>query len=271
MNNLSNLHSHSAYSDGRDTLEEIIQAAVKLGLSSIGISDHAYAPYDLEVCIPAEKMEAYRRELFALKEKYRDVIPVYAGMEVDAFHLYEKGDWDYVIGSVHYVRGKHGYYDIDYAPEKFQQAIEDLGSVRAVVESYGQTLVQMALEYRPQILGHLDIVTRLVRKGMIPLDANASWYRDMWLEITRQIAESGCVVEVNTSAIYRGQSPEPFPSVDILKMLRERKVPVILSSDAHQKENLIGAFDQACELLKAVGYRSRKVLGPRGFVDVPLE
>jgi histidinol-phosphatase (PHP family) len=270
LNFSCDLHCHSVYSDGKHTPEEMIQRAVNLGLKSIGISDHAYAPYDLDACTPAEKMQSYRRELFALKEQYGEIISVYAGLEVDAFHLYDKKNWDYVIGSVHYVKGRKGYYTVDYTLQQFQQAVEDLGSIRAVAEAYGQAVIGLAVEYRPHILGHLDIVTRLVRKGMVPLDTNASWYREMWLEITRQIAGSGCIVEVNTSAIYRGQSPEPYPSVEILKMLRERKVPVILSSDAHQKENLTKAFEQGCELLQGVGYHSRKELGPQGFVDVPL-
>lgn len=271
MNNiLSNLHCHSTYSDGENTLEEMIQAAIDLGLESIGISDHAYAPYDLVCCIPQEKMEPYHRELNSLKEQYQDRIPVYAGVEVDAFYLYDKADWDYVIGSVHYLKGRSGYHTIEATPAQFEQAAEELGGYRAVAEAYGETLVKLALEYRPHILGHLDILTRLVRQGQVPLDTQASWYREMWQEIIRSIAQSGCLVEVNTSAIYRGQSPEPFPSVEILKMLQERKVPLVLNSDAHQKQNLIAAFSQAGELLRAVGYTTVKVLRPQGFVDVAL-
>lgn len=267
---LSNLHTHSVYSDGQNTMEEMVQRAVSLGLESIGISDHAYAPYDPDCSIPAEKMDSYRREIFSLREAYKDVITVYAGLEVDALHLHHKAEWDYVIGSAHYVKGKRGYHAIDYTARHFEAAVEDFGSGRAVIEAYGEALIELAMEYRPHILGHLDIFCKLMQRGEAALDLNAPWYRDMWLEITRKIAESGCIVEVNTSAIYRGHSHQPYPSAEILRMLRDREVPVTISSDAHQAEFLTGAFPEAVRLLREIGYSSIRMLKPRGFVDTAL-
>lgn len=266
----SNLHTHTRYGDGANTHREMVQAALAAGFESLGFSEHAYAPYDSDCCIPRGKMADYRREIELLREEYAGSLAIYAGLEVDAFHLHDKSEWDYVIGSVHYVRGKNGYHTIDGAPESFEAAIADLGSARAVAEAYGRSVMELAGSYRPHILGHLDIVTKLVRRGKTYFDPADSWYREMWGEIVRAVAESGCIVEVNTSGIYRGYSREPYPCVEILKLLRERDVPVILSADAHAAANIAGGFEEAALLLKGIGYQKVKVLRKNGFEDAPL-
>ena len=40
-----NLHTHSVFSDGKSTPEEIVIEAIKQGLKVIGLSDHSPVPF----------------------------------------------------------------------------------------------------------------------------------------------------------------------------------------------------------------------------------
>lgn len=79
------LHTHTNYSDGRDTPEEMIRAAIALGLETIGLSDHSYMSFDESWCIPKSCIEAYRAEIRSLAEKYKGQIRVLTGMEQDFY------------------------------------------------------------------------------------------------------------------------------------------------------------------------------------------
>lgn len=107
----TNWHTHTArcgHAIGTD--EEYVQAAVKAGFRTLGFSDHAAYrdPF------PTERMELrqvpeYMASIRALKEKYRDQIDLYLGMEVecypdqwDTLAGYRK-EMDYCILGQHYV------------------------------------------------------------------------------------------------------------------------------------------------------------------------
>ncbi|HIZ55853.1 MAG TPA: hypothetical protein H9671_06570, partial [Firmicutes bacterium] len=59
MEFLSNLHTHSCFSDGRDTPEEIVREALRKGFISLGFSDHSPTPYFSDCNMPEERTEAY--------------------------------------------------------------------------------------------------------------------------------------------------------------------------------------------------------------------
>ena len=48
------LHIHSSYCDGNDTVEEIIKHAISLEMETVGILAHSYTPFDEEPCIKEE-------------------------------------------------------------------------------------------------------------------------------------------------------------------------------------------------------------------------
>ena len=68
------LHVHSTFSDGKSTVEEIVLSAIEKGMSTIGISDHSYTPFDESYCINKEKISEYISTVNELKEKYKNYI-----------------------------------------------------------------------------------------------------------------------------------------------------------------------------------------------------
>ncbi|MDO4207467.1 MAG: PHP domain-containing protein, partial [Lachnospiraceae bacterium] len=60
-------HVHTTYSDGDNSPEEMILAAIDKGMTKIGISDHSYTWFDETYCIPKERIAEYKKEIAALK------------------------------------------------------------------------------------------------------------------------------------------------------------------------------------------------------------
>ena len=64
----------------------------------------------------------------------------------------------------------------------------------------------------------------------------------------------GVIAEINTGAIARGTMDDVYPSAEFLSLLKERGVPVTISSDSHAPESLDTAFDRAIEAARKAGY-----------------
>jgi len=78
----SDLHVHSNWSDGKNTIEEMICAAIIRGLSSIAITDHS--PLVLKPRYTNSKyFLSQHEEIDGLINKYRNQITILKGVEVD--------------------------------------------------------------------------------------------------------------------------------------------------------------------------------------------
>ena len=54
------LHTHTTFSDGRNSPEEMVLSAIGMGMSTLGISDHSYTSFDESYCIPCHRLEEYK-------------------------------------------------------------------------------------------------------------------------------------------------------------------------------------------------------------------
>lgn len=268
----SSMHVHSHYSDGIHSPEDMILAAIGRGFTSIGLAEHAYAPHDLDVCVPKDKMQAYRTEVLRLAEKYAGEIEISCGLEIDFYGIWERGGWGHIVGSVHYVQCRQSgkFYVVDDTAEILEQCIDDVGggSVQRFVEAYAENVLQL-VGRRPDIIGHIDLITKL-NSGNRFFDPGAGWYKAVWEKVAPAIAASGCVTEVNTGAMSRGYTDTPYPAPDLLRMLHSHGAPLTLCSDAHDKDMLDYAYDQALQLIREAGYNSLKLWRGGKFVDFEI-
>ena len=79
---MMNLHNHTTYSDGRFSPRDIIEAAIRAGLSAVGISDH-YRTTRTRSLAPSS-LEEYQEHVGRLAVHYKEKIRVMVGVEVDA-------------------------------------------------------------------------------------------------------------------------------------------------------------------------------------------
>lgn len=265
----SDLHIHTVFSDGVNTMEEMVQAAVEKGLDSIGFSDHSFTEFDLRYCIREEQLAQYHEQIRQLKQKYAGCIEVYAGLEYDGYsQLKDRHLYDYVIGDCHYVKTWDGYYSVDHAAPEQWQAIQDYfgGDPIAYSRAYFETYVERTHLHRPDVLGHFDLSAKF---GFV--DEDDPVYRDMATQAMLACLEVAPVVELNTGAIARGVRTVPYPNTFLLKQIKAHGGRITLCSDAHRTENIGFWFDEARELLRENGFRSVAVLRGGKFEEVGLE
>lgn len=273
MRFLSVTHCHSTFSDGDNSMEEMVLAAIGKGFVSIGFSEHGWASYDFDCCIKQENIPAYFAEAARLRERYRDQIEIYAGFESDYFFPAPKEEQDFTVGSVHYIRdtATDSYYNVDYTHDMLEAARDKVagGDVRALIALYFDQVGDMAETYQPDILGHLDLITKLNGESRY-FDENRDWYRRIVSDTCDRVAATGCIVELNTGGMFRGYRQQPYPSPWLLERLQVLGVPVTINSDSHAVESINFWFDEAVALLRRTGFRSVKQLRGGSFIDVEL-
>ena len=83
----ADFHTHTVFSDGHDTAEEMVRSAIACGMTSIGISDHSCISFDDSWTLTSDTIAAYRDEVERLKEKYSGQIDIYCGIELDLYSV----------------------------------------------------------------------------------------------------------------------------------------------------------------------------------------
>ena len=271
MAGLQNLHSHTIYCDGSLTLEQMVNAAIKKRCDSFGFSGHSYAPFDEKHCMSPENTRTYKREIEQLKEKYKGEIELYRGIEQEYHSEQPPGDVDYIIGAVHYIKKGDALVCIDGGAKWQKQECEtNYGcDYYAMSEGYYETVADVARKTNADIIAHFDLVVKYNFGGKL-FDETHPRYVSAAIDAMNEILKNCKLFEVNTGAMYRFDKPEPYPSIFLLKKLRERGGEVILSSDSHDAESICHKFDEMKQLLKACGYKYIKQLTKNGFINTPL-
>ena len=268
----SSVHVHSKLCDGKNTPEEIAVTAWRTGLQTLGFSGHSHTPHDLEYCMTQSRTALYKAQVAKLKERYAGKLDILCGLEWDLYSDDYPTQYDYWIGSAHYVKGpKTGkYYEIDWREEDLRACIDDDfdGDALAVVEAYFANVAKVA-EKKPTILGHFDLIKKINGDGKF-FDENDPRYTAAATSALMAAARSRCVLEVNTSAAYRGFRKDYFPSDAILKEWLVLSGNVVITADAHDTKALTYGFEEAAAHLKELGYTKVQVLGKNGFTPCEL-
>ncbi len=235
------------------TPEQYVQAARDAGLLGIVMTDHSPMPawFDPEVRMEWGELPFYH----AMLEKVRaeaDGFYVGIGLEAD-FHpgteyyvrrLLAQYDYDYIIGSVHYI-GAWPFDNPRYALE-FEER-----DLREVFRAYFKLVAQAARTGLFHAIGHLDLPKVM---GYRPPEG----YADLAEEALQVIAGEGLALDVNTAG-WRKKAAEIYPSPELLARAAQLKIPVVLGSDAHRPEDVAHRFAEAVALLKREGYQEAVV------------
>ena len=247
---MRDLHTHTTYSDGAASPEEMVRAAIDMGLDEIGISDHSYTFFDESYCIKKDMIESYKREINALKEKYKDDISVLCGVEQDAYSTESTEGYDYVIGSAHYLKIKGEYYPLDMSQLRFYHACRDgFGAdYYALAEAYFELVSGFAERDDVSIIGHFDLIAKYNRNQHEFNEEHPRYLTAAKKAIDKLIA-AGKTFELNVGAIARRYRTVPYPAPTLLSYIREKGGKLLLASDAHTPRNIAFAFDYYYESL----------------------
>lgn len=260
-------HVHPNFSqDAEGSMEEYCVRALELGLKEICFTTHHEcdpARRDREfVRVGSERMTtdsnwpaAYFAEIERMRKKFSGLI-VRAGVEVG----YEMGvegivkdfladyPFDFVLGAVHL---------IDHIALTSGGEVEEFRSVfghrpaEYVVHRYFEYVRAAAGSGLFDCLAHLDIYRKYIQPMYGPEFAECA-AREIG-PVLEYLAHSGVGLEVNTSALRRGDA-EPYPAFSVLCQAREAGISVFtVGSDAHRPQDLGSGLDQTIRFISKLG------------------
>jgi len=226
------------------------EAAQKAGIEELGVSEHIHR---FEQSLDIWDHEFWRESALDDIDDYcafvREETDLRLGIEMDFVpgredrtqNIIERGGFDYVIGSVHFLGGLAVDWDRYDIWEKGHSAEE-------IWRRYFETLAEAARSGLFDILAHPDLVKMWGGARPVP-NGDLRRYYEPALEA---IAESGIAIEVSTAGL-RKPVGEIYPSRAFLEEALDAGAVVALSSDAHVPEQVGFGYKQALELLSDVG------------------
>jgi histidinol-phosphatase (PHP family) len=251
-----------------DNAELYRRAATQRGITELGVSEHIYRfEQSLDVWRHPFWVDNARDDIDAYCEFVRERTDLRLGIEADFVpgsedrmaNLLDARDFDYVIGSVHFLRDEavdmedYGVWGQTHSPED-------------IWRRYFQTLGEAARSGLFDVLAHPDLVKVWGRDRPAP-EGDLRQYYELAMD---GIAESAIAIEVSTAGL-RKRAGEVYPAPAFLEMCLEAGNPVALSSDAHRPEDIGRDYDLALELLAQFGVNELCVFERRQRLLQPLE
>ncbi|GGJ82330.1 histidinol-phosphatase HisJ family protein [Deinococcus aquiradiocola] len=227
---------------------EYAQAALDAGLSGITFTDHIPMPawYDAPWRMRLDQLDEYVGMVREAQAEFAGRLEVGLGLEAD-FHpgterfveeVLALHDWDYVIGSVHYL-GAWGFDNPEFVDEYDRR---DLGQLYRHYYALVEGAARCGLF---DALGHLDLPKKF---GHRDPDSAAA------LRVLDTVAALGLSLDYNTAG-ERKPVGEAYPAPDLLAAAAARGIGFVLGSDAHRPSEVGASFGAAAERVRAAGGR----------------
>ena len=263
--NLIDCHTHTQFSmDSEADIDSCIRKAIDIGLTAYAITDHcecnAWYPehhYSVTDNIDYFNYEQdFNNSLNAItvrKEKYRNfnlICGIEMGQATQDTEIAKKISSDeridFIIGSMHQIRGEKDFYYIDYENMS-------MDSIYNLLERYFTEIYELCKMNCFDVIGHLTYCLRYM-KCRNNINPDISRFDDIIAESFRLLAYNGKGIEINTSGIRQGCG-NAFPSEKYVRLFRDMGGEIIsVGSDAHTVEDIGKDISSAIYTAKAVGF-----------------
>lgn len=281
---LMDCHTHTQFSvDSEADIDLCVKRAAELGLAAYAITDHCecngwykkeHYPEDTwylcESFDYAADFEGSVTAVTALKEKWADKLNLICGVELGQI-LHDKEvakivnadrRVDFIIGSVHQVRGEQDFYFIDY--EKMS-----MDEIYDLLERYFKEACEVSTTGLFDVFGHITYCLRYMkqRHGICP---DISRFDDIIAETFRNLAQNGKGIEINTSGLRQGFG-DCFPNLKYAKLFRDMGGEIVtVGSDSHTVEDIAANSAEGIALAKAAGFERLAYFKKRKpyFIDI---
>jgi histidinol-phosphatase (PHP family) len=253
-------------------VERYREVASERGIAELGVSEHVYRfRQALEVWRHPFWVQYARDDLDEYCAFVREQTDLRLGIEADFVpggedrmaNLLEARDFDYVIGSVHFLR--EGAVDME------DYSVWDSGPTRPrsaeeVWRRYFQAIGESARSGLFDVVAHPDLVKYWGDGARTP-EGDLRRYYELAID---GIAESGVAVEVSTAGL-RKPAGELYPAPAFLEMALDAGARVALSSDAHRPQDVGAGYEQALTVLEQLGVHELCVFDRRSCRITPIE
>ncbi len=234
-------------------MERYVEHAIGSGLVELGFSDHLYMYWlppdrrDPTLGMAEWEHDFYIEDVERCRALYRGDITIRLSTEADFIPGHERMlaqilgryDWDYVIGSVHFL-GEWGFDDSRYIAGFAERDID------ALYAEYFLKLAASAESGLFDTIGHSDLIKKFGHRASKPLG-------EIYSQFAQRLARAGVCVELNTGGL-RKPCAEIYPHPDLLAAYHAAGVPLTIGSDAHAPDEVAADFTAAVQSLREAGY-----------------
>jgi histidinol-phosphatase (PHP family) len=233
--------------------ERFREAADERGIAELGVSEHIHRfQQSLEVWQhpwwrkwATDDVEAYcgfvREETDLRLGIEADYV---SGREGRIARFLDAREWDYVIGSVHFVRDAA----VDLEGDAWDHVWGRGERPDTIWERYFLTLAEAARSGLYDVMAHPDLVKVWGSARPAPERDPRRYYEPA----VEAMLEAGVAMEVSTAGL-RKPVGEIYPARALLDMAVDAGLAIALSSDAHLPEHVGFGYDRALELLADAG------------------
>ena len=242
---------------------EYARAAAARGIPEIACTDHVYFPNDPNPSIRMKEEEFAEYLALVREAQQAGLCTVLLGIEADYQrdlvhgHLQsvlDSADFDLVLGSLH----TGPFWDL--APGDPAATPE---FVAQMWRTYFLRMAELARTGLYDVCSHFDIAKRC------GIHAPPALLAEIAPPTLDAVAAAGMAVEINTSGFNHGAA-EAYPSLQILVWMKERGIPIVFGSDAHNPDQIGQHFERAVDLARAAGYSQRASFRRRKKTLVPI-
>ena len=251
-----------------ENIDRYLAATAAAGIEELGVSEHVYRfrqtldlwQHPLWVENAHDDLDEYCEFVRGTPLKLGVECDFVPGAEARTAELLERREFDYVVGSVHFIG--EGDSAVDHDGFDVWEGSEDPDEIW---RRYFESLAECARSGLFDILAHPDLVK--IWGGARPLPQRD--LRSFYEPAVEAIVAGGIAVELSTAGL-RKPVGELYPARGFAELCVEAGVPFALSSDAHLPEQVGFEYDRAVEFLDSLGVDEICVFEGRERRLVPL-
>jgi histidinol-phosphatase (PHP family) len=245
----SHVHTRNSF-DGHDSVEAICKSAIRAGLRAVAFTDHCETHLGPDACLAVKG--ALWEEVSLARETYGGALEIAMGLEIGQPHhdialsreLAEGAEIDFIIGSVHRVRGEEDFYFIDY----------DRPDMPVLLRKYYEVLLELSTFDCFDVMGHINYPLRAMSAEQ-EKRAGLGVFDGLLRETLASLAAHGRGIEANSHCMKEGVGGI-LPALEIMKMFRGSGGRIVTTgSDAHEASQVGAGIPEAEALLREAGFK----------------
>src|ERR1700677_903726 len=250
--------------DAEGAPAEYAKAAQAQGIMEIGFSDHNPMPEQFDDWrMSIDDLPRYLEIVQEAREQYPSMT-IRQGLECDFIagreswieELAKMAEWDYLIGSVHYIAPGWDVDNPKWIGRFTERPVEEIWGL--YWKAYEQCIRSGLFDF----VAHPDLVKKFGHKP-------AGDLRKYYEPSIAAAAEKDVAIEINTAGL-RKPVGEMYPSLEFLEMAHAAGVSLLINSDAHAPGEVGANFSEAVALAKKAGYTQTARFNRRKRTFAPL-
>ena len=260
---LADYHVHSSCSfDAKDRMVDMAKSELSKGITEICFTDHVDFGDQQTMQIGPDRFQLPKsqvKQFIEAMEKAPEGIDIKIGLELGegnhdparAKRIYAMPEYDFILGSLHNLKGEQDFYYIKY--ESYEQCYE-------LYDRYMDELIDLAGIGCFDCMAHIGYCLRYMHKQGFDAEVTLDRFGRKVDTLLRTLIENGKGIELNVADLVPGGRDDPLlmpvPNIAILRRYRELGGDIItVGSDAHNVKAAGVGLREGYELLSDIGFK----------------